>query len=1259
MYLNGTKTCSLVLSCFLSLSLMAKDAKITAGQGLSKPLSFIENKGQVVDDNNKPRHDIQYKLSTPGMNLYLGCGKLYYQFRKTEGTTPANTQVSTYKMGVTLLGANPNAKVVATDEQEYYENYYRTQNDKGFTVHSFNKITYKNVYPNIDWVLYVKDNNVEYDFVVRPGGDVNKIKVAYDGATALSITEDGSISAETPMGNVKEKKPYAYETATQKEVASTFKLHNNVVSFETGNYTGSLTIDPYLLWSTYSGGTSEDVATSVKETTTGLTFIGGYSQSTGLGTAGTFQQNHSAGVNYDAFLTKYTAAGVRTFTTYFGGTGNEQGTSIAIDNTAGPAVYLAGYTNSVATGLTTAGVYQGVNNGGNDGFLIKFVGTTGARTWCTFYGGSGDDYINGVVCDAANNVYVTGQTSSPAAIASGGAYQTAISGTTDAFVAKFSSAAGTRTWGTYFGGTAQEEGLAIACDAAGNIVIGGQTSSIVGVATGTAFQATLNGTNDGFLASFTNAGALTWGTYYGGEGAEQINGVACNPADNSIAIVGNTTSLTGISTAKANQPNYGGGVQDAFVAYFTTAGAENWSTYYGGLSLDYGQGVCFDKFKNISVAGGTFSATNIATAGSFQPAIGGDYDAYIGKFNTLGQMIWGTYFGNTFYDYANAINCDTTNDQLVIAGYTASTAGIATAGTQQTVYGGGTYDAFTTKFKKDTLVAVTQPYTDTLVCVGGTYNVSYTSNYNFNLANTFTVQLSNAAGSFATPTAIGVITSNLTTGLISCTIPAGTTPGTGYRIRIVASSPSFVSPDDFYDIQIISALPHSYATGSTPVCVGSTIYLYDTASFAVTSYNWIGPAGSGLGGTGFTSTLQNPTNTGFSGTGVTLADAGAYSVITTHNGCPSDTSGVSIVVNSAIPPTPTDSATTPGCVGSTIYLFANSDTAVAGITYYWTGPAGFTSTLQNPSVPLATTANAGTYYVTDTMAGCPSATSSIVVVVNTVTPVSVSITASPSDTVCEGTLVTFTATTTTGGVSPAFQWMTGVGSPVVGAISSTWATPSLVNGENVFCVMSSDIICPSPVNANSNVITMDVISSPPLVNIVASPGTYVAPGTTVTFHSYTYNAGAPTYQWAVNGSNVAGATSDTFTIASVTQRDTVTLTVTSTLLCATPNFATSTLIVHPAVAGVANIASALDNVELFPNPNNGTFTIKGDVGSISAIGFNVYNLVGQLMYNDNATLQNNLLNKTFNLNNVPDGIYLMNITGDEGQSKILRFTVQH
>ena len=107
----------------MSLSAMAKEAIPAVGQGLQKPMCFVENKGQVVDNNHKTRSDIQYKLSTPGMCLYVGNGQLHYNFKKTESVPGSTASVTSYNMVVSLLGANTNAKAVAVEKQAYYENY--------------------------------------------------------------------------------------------------------------------------------------------------------------------------------------------------------------------------------------------------------------------------------------------------------------------------------------------------------------------------------------------------------------------------------------------------------------------------------------------------------------------------------------------------------------------------------------------------------------------------------------------------------------------------------------------------------------------------------------------------------------------------------------------------------------------------------------------------------------------------------------------------------------------------------------------------------------------------------------------------------------------------------------------------------------------------------------------------------------------------------------------------------------------------------
>src|SRR5204863_718055 len=158
------------------------------------------------------------------------------------------------------------------------------------------------------------------------------------------------------------------------------------------------------------------------------------------------------------------------------------------------------------------------------------------------------------------------------------------------------------------------------------------------------------------------------------------------------------------------------------------------------------------------------------------------------------------------------------------------------------------------------------------------------------------------------------------------------------------------------------------------------------------TYAWTGP-------TTLRSSHLNPTRTS-----ATLADAGTYSVTVTVNGCTSAAGTTNVVVN-ATPATPTASNGGPYCEGATIAL---STPTVAGATYSWTGPNGFTSALQNPTRSNAMTADAGTYSVTVTVSGCTSAAGTTNVVVNA-TPATP--TASNGGPYCEGATIALSTPT--------------------------------------------------------------------------------------------------------------------------------------------------------------------------------------------------------------------------------------------------------
>ncbi|MDQ3280671.1 MAG: carboxypeptidase regulatory-like domain-containing protein, partial [Acidobacteriota bacterium] len=160
---------------------------------------------------------------------------------------------------------------------------------------------------------------------------------------------------------------------------------------------------------------------------------------------------------------------------------------------------------------------------------------------------------------------------------------------------------------------------------------------------------------------------------------------------------------------------------------------------------------------------------------------------------------------------------------------------------------------------------------------------------------------------------------------------------------------------------VVNAAPATpVASNDGPYCENGTISL-STPDVTGATYAWTGP-------NGFTSSSRTPT------LAATLANAGTYSVTVTVNSCTSNAGSTNVVVN-AIPATPVASNGGPYCENGTIAL---STPLVTGATYAWTGPNGFTSSDQNPSIPNGA---AGTYSVTVTVNGCTSPAGNTTVVV--------------------------------------------------------------------------------------------------------------------------------------------------------------------------------------------------------------------------------------------------------------------------------------
>lgn len=668
-------------------------------------LSFMENKGQVKDQFGNQRNDIDMQLSLGnGLSIFIGKGTICYQFSKPEfkhglassdATGPeqkgCNRSGHTmYRMDVNLLGTNSNSKMIKDDVQQYYENHFT--GDQMLRCSTFGRIIYKDIYPKIDWVLYVRNGKLKHEFRVRKGGNPDDIKLQYNGATELQLNKQGDLIAKTPLGSITEQAPVSFQE-NGKIVSSSFRLKDQLVTYQIGRHYGDMIIDPYLDWSTYYGDWIIDEGTDIKVDLFGNVYLTGFTENiSGIATSGAFQTVH--GGDYDAFLVKFDANGKRLWATYYGGANDDGGESLVIDSANN--VYMGGFTSSTS-GIATSGSHQPAAGWLRDAFIAKFD-PTGARIWATFYGGTANETNCHLALDYSGKIYLSGSTGSNINIASAGSYQAAFAGgDRDAFLAKFDST-GKRLWGTYYGGFLADSGTNVCVDKKNNVYICGQTYSSSAIATTGSHQQSYRSSRDAFLVKFDSTGARLWGTYYGGYAKEWAYDVHTDESDN-VYLCGATLSNTGIATSGAHKENWKGGL-DAFLVKFSASGLRLWATYYGDTNACAAFRVANDRINNVYIAGYSEADSSIATPGSFQPLFaGGVYDGMIVKFDSTGSRIWGSYFGGPNIDLLKGFVIDE-SDHFYISGTTSSKTNIATVDAHQTSWA-GVYDAYVAKFCND------------------------------------------------------------------------------------------------------------------------------------------------------------------------------------------------------------------------------------------------------------------------------------------------------------------------------------------------------------------------------------------------------------------------------------------------------------------------------------------------------------------------------------------------------------------------------
>lgn len=736
--------------------------------GNSSISAFIENKGQIVDQNYHENKDVLYQYVGKGIKVQLRkTGYSYELFTATNlpkiqpgKKTPdnirdlSNAKIICNRIDIDfkdkLSTSTVFAEEVAMSNLNYVINGLET-----YGVRAFKKVMYKNVYRNIDIEFLIDESRsipLKYNVILNEGANLADVQFVCNGADKISRSIDGKIVFTTSGGSISEDIPFSYYSDLENtNIPVDFILKNNIISFQTEyDNTKTLVIDPSsnLVWGNYVGGTALDYCTGLSRDAQNNLYMIGYTLSnSNIATSGVYQTTLSG--SFDGYLIKYNSNGIMQWGTYFGGTDVEAVYSLYVEPTG--AIYVGGDTFS-NNNIASAGAHQVTYGGGiDDAFLFKFD-ATGQRIWSTYFGGTEHEIVGALTVDGNGNVIICGHTESTNAIATTGAYNTIYALAYDVYIAKFNSN-GVLQWGTYYGDTGVDEAWGIACDAQNNIYITGFTSSMFGISTGGGHQTTNGGgNNDAFISKFDAAGVnLLWGSYYGGAGDDGGTALEVD-ANGKVFLAGNTSSTLNIATAVSHQSVIGS-AEDGFVAQFNASGVRQWATYFGGSEVDYIYDLVIDSSNDILFCGQTLSPNAIATIGAYQTAMANvnNYEAYFAKFSNSGNLQSASYYGGEESETAKGIAIDA-QSKVYLAGETTSTVGISTPNSQSTVQIGNG-DAFISKFCINSIIPLT-PATNTTICLNDTLIISapvgcisYTWNTS---ANTYSILVSNTitVGSF-------------------------------------------------------------------------------------------------------------------------------------------------------------------------------------------------------------------------------------------------------------------------------------------------------------------------------------------------------------------------------------------------------------------------------------------------------------------------------------------------------------------------------
>ncbi|MFO0984366.1 MAG: hypothetical protein U1E76_22015 [Planctomycetota bacterium] len=671
------------------------------------PISFIENRGQVDER-------VRFYARRSGWTAFFTDDAFVLERTRREGKTAVRSKpeepstppeaIAGASVFLTFEGASRNVVVDGIDPVPGRYHYFLGKDTSRWrtNVPGYSTLRYRGLYAGVDVMVREHEARLEYDLILGPGAELDQIVVRCEGSEALCVDERGALLIETPAGRLEQQRPHTYQIGPAGEhlpVDCSFRLlDESRFGFEVVDRRDdlALVVDPGLVFSTFLGGTGDDVATAVAVDPTGALLVTGDTESADFPTTpGAYDTsfNGTGGYFGDVFVTKVSADGtILLYSTFLGGLADDAATGIAIDATG--AALVTGWTNS-ADFPATPGAYETTLGGGADAFLASVSADGSALQFATFLGGSGDEFTRGIALDAAGAALVTGLTDSADFPTSAGAYDTSWNGGQDAFVAKLSADGRTLAFGTLLGGTRDDWANAIAADATGAAFVTGTTYGAGFPTTPGAYDTIGNGNYEMFISKLSPDGTSLGYSTFTGPCCSSSHAITVDASG--AAVVTGQTDASGFPTTPGAYDRSYNGADDAFVLKLSADGSSVLAgTYLGGAWSDCARGIAIDGTGAILVVGNTYSPGFPTSTGAYGTSFNGVGDGFAARLSAdLTRLTYSTFLGGSGDEWATAVAGDAAGE-MIVAGKTMSADFVTTPAAYDTSFN-GVQDAFLAK----------------------------------------------------------------------------------------------------------------------------------------------------------------------------------------------------------------------------------------------------------------------------------------------------------------------------------------------------------------------------------------------------------------------------------------------------------------------------------------------------------------------------------------------------------------------------------